>query len=196
MAPWPCPRCAGPVVLIPHLRLQRVARSPWPCIGLLRGCPSRCLDSSSSALPRPPERLNEGMRLWGHQCWTKSSRQGWDKTIWDCEAANAGRIGTFVSRYVQHAPLVQITICWNFLKWHKAPSSVYQRHFFMATKNKTENWFLKMLKIVSNLSLPDSQIPPPLSVVMWEVEEVWIWGPQMPTAISHWIHQFSSDHWS
>ena len=27
------------------------------------------------------------------------------------EAANAGRIGTFVSRYVRHAPLVQLTIC-------------------------------------------------------------------------------------
>ena len=119
-----------------------------------------------------------------------------DTQGWDCEAANAGRIGTFVSRYVQHAPLVQLKICWNFLKWNKAPSSVYQRHFLMATKNKTENWFQKMLKIAINLSLPDSQLPAPLSVVMWEVEKVWICDFQMPTAISHWIHQFSSDHWS
>ena len=155
------------------------------------------------------------MRLRGRQCWTRGwdceatnagrGRQAWGLEIanaergcqgWGCEAANAGRIGTFVSRYVQHAPLVQLTICWNFLKWNKAPSSVYQRHFLMVTKNKTENWFLKMLKIAVNLSLPDSQIPAPLSVVMWEVEKVWICHFQMPTAISRWIHQFSSDHWS
>ena len=43
---------------------------------------------------------------------------------------------------------------------------------------------------------PSFQIPPPLFVLMSEVEKVWICNFKMPTAISHWKHQFPSDHWS
>ena len=58
-------------------------------------------------------------------------------------------------------------------------------------------WCSSRPKTERKLSFEASfQIPAPLSVVMWEVEKVWICHFQMPTAISHWIHQFSSDHWS
>ena len=33
-------------------------------------------------------------------------------------------------------------------------------------------------------------------LVLRDIEKDWIWPSQMPTAISRWTHQFSSDHWS